>query len=1404
MVQVAARIDTVKILDSIFVELRVLGNNSFTQGSTEEGVINNTVNGSLYRDNYTDFEFDDKCEKDFIVNKKTGEVTTKKALDREKKHEYDCQVKAKRIGEAILRDLGDMKITVLDVNDNPPVFTQEYYQGIIEENSPKNTKVKLQHPIASTDKDVSPNNNVSYTKIKGSNKFQIQQLVDSREIEIWCSEELDREAEAWYYLSIEATDGVNTTTAGLNITVLDVNEPPQFTKTFYEFNVTEGERDIFVGDVSAIDSDADEKGDVVYSIKNGAFDSFHIENNGSLYFKGRRGNLALNIINRRSYDLTITATDREGSTSQADAMVRVTVLDQNEVPVFEKSSYSFSVFEGTSCLTNIGVMNATDNDDGMNAVLEYFLEGDGASMFEIGTDSGIITCKNELDYEHMTSRSTTFGVRVSDKGYPSLTASTTVTVKVEDVNDNSPTLSATYTTDVFDADIKKPGKPIIVIDALDHDSGKNGEVTFDIINSSAVGLFNISSFGLVRVATNIVEPIAPLYNLRINCSDLGIPPLNTTTYLTISVKSVTTQTVSFDAIDLHFNLEEEQAYQNTTVAIGSVERFVINNNSDITFKLVGEPILGINMSDNGTLMAYNKHFDREKRDLYEIITRVYDRTDWKNSDVAVINLKIIDINDHPPVFINNEAEATVDIYENSDNDTHVITVPAIDLDTGNNSIIVYRILNPGVPFSVNSSSGRLVSSGTIDRERNGTVISNYTVIIEASDGKYNDNLTVTIFVKDRNDNSPQFHNISVNVSERFTVNKTILTIDAIDVDDYQSGNGRVLFKLDDGQQSCPISLSAGKHLAEVLLSSKLDYERTISHMCTIIAYDNPCNASESRSTTATLTINVLDENDNIPVFQHFINQTDIDIDVATGTVIIDKITASDDDSGSNGDVNFYIKDHTVKPFDKFRINSTTGRITAVGNYLAEDITVVYLVVIARDSGQPPLETEATIRVSINNSDSRPIFKDIFQIYIVEHQEASEVYSKLTTIVAFDKKYGAEKLCVCSFNIASSKHQSLFSIGSISGVIKLKKELDREVVGSKFNLMIEAIDDDQPKRTSTATVTVNVVDINDNPPTCNNNTEFAINQSSPIGSMVGEIEAQDLDEGVNAVLNYSLYEHNDYFDVDTTSGTVKLVNSIVPSKMKQIFQMTVNVSDGKTPEMCPFRVHVLPDNTSPPKFTSGEYKATISINGKKGDNLEMSVEINATDKDNDTITYSIDPSKNQNMVTIDPNSGIISLNTDIDINTRDVTLVIMAVDDGTPRKTGSSSVVITVTGGFYVAQGKYDNIKRDAEKMTLFQILFIVMLVALCIFIVLTVVACYKWRVSHSLSDSLRTRYYTGANSKWDDFTSGHQYAGPSSSAEEFPSTSTGTDVGLHVNKAYHSSGTLRKDNTYQTEVPDYE
>ncbi|XP_054437998.1 protocadherin-7 [Pteronotus mesoamericanus] len=561
--------------------------------------------------------------------------------------------------------------------------------------------------------------------------------------------------------------------------------------------------------------------------------------------------------------------------------------------------------------------------------------------------------------------------------------------------------------------------------------------------------------------------------------------------------------------------------------------------------------------------------DREQRDSYELTLRVRDGGDPPRSSQAILRVLITDVNDNSPRFEKSVYEA--DLAENSAPGTPILQLRATDLDVGVNGQIEYvfgaatesvrRLLR------LDETSGWLSVLHRIDREEVNQL--RFTVMArDRGQPPKTDKATVVLIIKDENDNVPSIEIRKIgriplkdgvaNVAEDVLVDTPIALVQVSDRDQGENGVVTCTVVGDVPFQLKPASDTEGdqnKKKYFLHTSAPLDYETTREFNVVIVAVDS---GSPSLSSNNSLIVKVGDTNDNPPVFGQSVVEVYFPENNIPGERVA-TVLATDADSGKNAEI-AYSLDSSV--MGTFAIDPDSGDIL-VNTVLDREQTDRYeFKVNAKDKGIPVLQGSTTVIVQVaDKNDNDPKFmQDVFTFYVKENLQPNSPVGMVTVMDA-DKGRNAE------MSLYIEENSNIFSIENDTGTIYSTMSFDREHQ-TTYTFRVKAVDGGDPPRSATATVSLFVMDENDNAPTITlpkNISYTLLPPSSNVRTVVATVLATDSDDGINADLNYSIVGGNPFklFEIDSTSGVVSLVGKLT-QKHYGLHRLVVQVNDSGQP------------------------------------------------------------------------------------------------------------------------------------------------------------------------------------------------------------------------------------------------
>lgn len=492
----------------------------------------------------------------------------------------------------------------------------------------------------------------------------------------------------------------------------------------------------------------------------------------------------------------------------------------------------------------------------------------------------------------------------------------------------------------------------------------------------------------------------------------------------------------------------------------------------------GESYINVDTS-NGDITVKNEPLDRESEDHFRFLV-----SSAQTGKSVTVDIYVTDTNDNKPTFP--VAMKPLELSESTPKESKIFLGSAIDVDLGNNSTERYEIISGNVDhvFRLKSSKADdgilyldLVVNGTLDHETN----PRYELLIRAFDGgnpPQSGDMIVNITIVDVNDNQPIFSSSRyfAKVLENATIGTSVLQVSALDSD--SGDNGRITYMID-RQRSDPQETFTIDEDGKIKVNKEVDYESQQAYELIVVARDG---AVQKLQTTAVVSIEVLDVNDNEPTIDVIYLTDDgtsrISEKAAPGDFIA-RISISDADvPEDNPGVNV-----TLAGGDGHFGLSTSDNLVyfvTLTKPLDRELKPYYrLTVTATDRGVPPLSATKTFALHVTDfNDNPPHF--VQSSYQVEIQEVLPSGSSVLQVTAEDDDQGENSRIHYDMLDTPATHSDWFQIDKASGLITTRTRLDCET-SVQPELVVVASDTGVPPKSVTATVTVVILDVNDNQP-----------------------------------------------------------------------------------------------------------------------------------------------------------------------------------------------------------------------------------------------------------------------------------------------------------------------------------
>ncbi|XP_066185600.1 protocadherin gamma-A2-like [Sylvia atricapilla] len=475
------------------------------------------------------------------------ELVLAKALDREEAAFHELVLRASDGGDPARTGTARIRVTVVDANDNAPVFSQAEYTVRVAEDVPVGSVLVT---VTATDADEGLYGQVKYSLKKVSDMASDIFHLDSDTGAITLLRSLDYEEGYSYELEVQGRDGGGLfDTAKVGITVTDINDNTPV--ILVRSALSEISEDAPSGTVVALlhvqDRDSGANGEVRCSLDEGA--PFRLERSHGSYYHV----LTTRELDREQvpeYNVTVRAADGGSPALQSSAVLALRVLDVNDnAPVFAEERYSARLAENNAAGALVLTVRATDADWGQNARVRYRLsEGRvrGAplsSYVSVQAETGALYALRSLDYEQV--RELQLWVRAEDGGAPALSSNVSVRLQIVDENDNAPQVlyppaapaagsGGAWSGVELAPRWSEPGALVAKVVAVDADAGQNAWLSYELAKATEPGLFRVGLHsGEVRTARFPLARDAARQSLVVVVKDHGRPALSATATLSV-------------------------------------------------------------------------------------------------------------------------------------------------------------------------------------------------------------------------------------------------------------------------------------------------------------------------------------------------------------------------------------------------------------------------------------------------------------------------------------------------------------------------------------------------------------------------------------------------------------------------------------------------------------------------------------------------------------------------------------------------------------------------------------------------------------------------------------------------------------------------------------------------------
>ncbi len=502
----------------------------------------------------------------------------------------------------------------------------------------------------------------------------------------------------------------------------------------------------------------------------------------------------------------------------------------------------------------------------------------------------------------------------------------------------------------------------------------------------------------------------------------------------------------------------------------------------------------------------------------------------------------------------------------------------------------------------------------------------------------------------------------------------------------------------------------------------------------------------SRSGTLQLIVNVLDINDNAPVFSSPLYKVRVTENTSRGTKII-KLNATDMDEGPNGEVTYLFSSHgQEKNIDVFAISPDSGEIKVKGNIDFEDKAFYELRIEAHDKGLSPMTVNCKVLIEvIDVNDNAPEIAITSLLSSLREDVKTGTAVALVTVSDKDGGMNGKVICKLLGNIPFKLESSYNNYYSVV----LEGQLDRENI-SKYNVTLVAVDEGTPPLSSTSVVYVDISDVNDNPPEFNEkNIYIYVKENTPPGTLIHTVSAVDRDSNENAEITYSIVDNKttsiNYVSVNSLTGQLYNLHSFNFEEQKTL-SFHIKATDSGVPPLSSnvtVNVFILDENDNSPVILP-PYSEPGSVNSE---NIPYSAEagyfvtkIRSADADsgyNALLSYHLTEPKGTNLFRIGSSSGEIRTKrrmSDNDLKTHP--LLITVSDNGEPSLSATMSMDVVVVESLDDIKTSFREVPVKEESFSDLNLYLLIAIVSVSVIFLLSLVGfiavkCYRTDSSFS-------------------------------------------------------------------------
>ncbi|NXJ85057.1 PCDB8 protein, partial [Trogon melanurus] len=593
-------------------------------------------------------------------------------------------------------------------------------------------------------------------------------------------------------------------------------------------------------------------------------------------------------------------------------------------------------------------------------------------------------------------------------------------------------------------------------------------------------------------------------------------------------------------------------------------------------------------------------------------------------------------------------------------------------------------------LQLNKHTGDLVVSEQMDREelcgQSEPCLVRFEVLLESPLQSFRAEVSLT----DINDHAPVFLNkeIVLKIQETAMPGARFLLESAQDPDVGNNSLQHYSISSNDYFRIYTRKRSDDTRYAELVLDRALDREQQAEVTFSVMAVDG---GSPPRSGTALIRVVVLDTNDNIPIFTRSLYKVRVLENSPRDTLVV-VVSATDLDSGTNGEITYSIVQNSDENLQTFKINPETGQIRLKKTVDYEERKTYEIDVQAMDGGG--LSTHCKVEVQVGDmNDNAP------EVIITSLTRTLSEAAPPNTVVALfnvkDRDSGENGRTSCE--LTGEQPFSISPLETDAYALVTSEALDREEV-AEYNVTVRARDRGFPALSASKTLLVRLLDVNDNTPSFTQAIyTMVISENEPAGTSLGRLSATDADEGKNARVRYALVPPPpgsppaaSFVSVEPESGIVRALRPMDYEDVQSL-EVEVHAVDGGTQALsAQAMLHVVvrdendnaPVVLHPPPDSSGAAGELVPRWARADYLVAKVVAVDADTGQNAWLSYELAKVTEPGLFHVGLHSG--EVRTARAVSERDAPrqrLVVLVRDRGQPSQSATATLGVILVDGF---------------------------------------------------------------------------------------------------------------------------